>query len=144
MKDAGKWLLGIGAVAVLAAVASRMPWPVSFLAVTSPFGDRDGVFHNGIDLRAPVGTPVTAPRAGAVVDVGYDDAGGNYLVAMLSNGKRIGFAHLRDMPALDVGDVFAKGALLAFTGESGNARGPHLHLTLKQGDTWLDPAKHFA
>ncbi len=143
MKDAGKWLLGLGAVAVLAAVASRMPWPVPFQGITSPFRSSDRPEHNGVDLRAAVGTPITAPRDGVVADIGYDDAGGNYLVAMLANGKRLGLAHLRDMPALDVGDVFARGALLAFTGESGNARGPHLHLTLKAGDVWLDPAKHF-
>lgn len=141
MKDATKWLLGLGAVAVLAAVASRMPWPVPFLAITSPFGDRDGEFHNGVDLRAPVGTPVTAPRAGEVLETGYDAAGGNYLVVLLSNGIRAGFAHLQALPDLVAGDAFAAGETLAFTGDTGNARRPHLHYTLKRGDTWLDPEK---
>lgn len=144
MKDAGKWLLGLGAVAMLAAVASRMPWPVPFLAITSPFGDRGGTFHNGVDLRAAVGTPIVAPRAGKVVESGYNGSGGNYLVVLLSNGKRMGLAHMRDWSQLGAGDVFAAGRVLGYTGDTGNVTGPHLHLTLKDGDVWLDPEKYFA
>jgi len=139
VKSGTAWLLGLGAVVLAAAAASRMPWPVPFVAVTSPFGPRDGVFHNGVDLRAPIGTPVSAPRAGAVLEVGYNAVAGNYLVVQLVNGLRAGFAHLRDSPLVLVGDVFAPGDVLAYTGNTGNAAGPHLHYTLRRGDTWLDP-----
>ena len=145
MKSATAWLWGLAAVGLLAAVAvRRMPWPVPFAGVTSPFGERDGTFHNGIDLRAPIGTPVAAPLAGEVLETGYDERGGFYLVALLSNAVRAGFAHLRDLPTVAAGDAFAAGDVLAYTGDTGNARGPHLHYTLKRGDTWLDPANYSA
>ena len=48
----------------------RWQWPLKEVEISSTYGERGGKFHQGIDLRAKVGTPVMAAASGEVVYVG--------------------------------------------------------------------------
>lgn len=136
--------IGIGA-AILAVAASRkrMPWPVVG-AITSPFGPRRHPitevvsFHNGVDIAAPVGTPVRAPVASRVMSVYYHPAGGNTVILQLENGYRAGFAHLDRVDVVS-GQLLDAAAQIGTVGATGQVTGPHLHYTLHDGDAYVNP-----
>jgi murein DD-endopeptidase MepM/ murein hydrolase activator NlpD len=116
-------------------------YPVPSGHVTSPFGDRvDPVtgapveHHNGIDLRAPEGTPLSAPGPGTVLRAWSDDLNGNAIRIKVGD-KTFGFAHLQLPFLVKSGDTFNTGDVLAHTGgggpHEGKSTGPHLHLTMR-------------
>ena len=122
------------------------------IKITSPFGNRvhpvtkqPDRFHNGIDIATPIGTPIYAPDDGQVVWLRSDDKGGLMMRALLKNGYTLGFAHLNTFNTdLQLpGSKFAKGTILAYTGNTGASTGPHLHLTVRKGEELLDPQKVF-
>ena len=123
------------------------------IKITSPFGNRlhpvtkqPDRFHNGIDIATPIGTPIYAPDDGKVDWLRSDEKGGLMMRATLKNGYTLGFAHLDKFnPDLQVaGSKFAKGKILAYTGNSGASTGPHLHLTVRKNEELLDPQKVFS
>jgi murein DD-endopeptidase MepM/ murein hydrolase activator NlpD len=87
-------------------------------------------YHNGIDLPAPIGTPLIAPLDGIVVKSSKDDLNGFYTLVRLSDGYTLGFAHLKQM-ALPTGRKFKKGTTFARTGSTGKSTGPHTHFTVR-------------
>ncbi len=115
--------------------------------ITSPFGNRTHPFtgavsfHNGLDIAAPVGTPVYAPASGKVTQL-WDHASGGLCLAFVSpDGTRFGFAHL-DSWAVKVGDQVQAGDIIARSGNTGRSTGPHLHFTMKINNAWVDPQQH--
>lgn len=104
--------------------------------VTSKFGQRiDPVTkkvtqtHNGIDLHAPMGTPVFAPADG-VAYLSISDAGGNQLVIHHTNDYKTGYAHLKSRVVSHLKPV-KKGDLVAYTGNTGShTTAAHLHFTV--------------
>lgn len=102
-------------------------------AVHSSFGaPRDGGRrrHHGADLFARRGTPVVAAAAGVVLWRGTTPRGGRVVYTVGRRGALLYYAHLETWaPHLAPGDPVARGTLLGFVGDSGNARGtrPHLH-----------------
>lgn len=142
-------LSALGALFGASLLYSRMPWPVSPAVITSPFGDRvdpdTGRMkkHNGVDLRAANGTPVTAPAAGYVSLINNTPSGGNQLFLRLDGyaDRVAGFAHLSAY-AVEVGDIVRPGDLIAYSGSTGTVRGAHLHYTLKDGSDYLDPERY--
>lgn len=126
----------------LAVSACSLPrWPVD-APLTSPFGVRFlGLrpdFHRGVDLSVPVGTPVTAVKGGTVEFAG--EMRGYGLVVILQHGPtvRTVYAHLS---ALDVkqGDKVKPRQVIARSGQSGNASGPHLHFEVLRWGREEDP-----
>jgi murein DD-endopeptidase MepM/ murein hydrolase activator NlpD len=89
--------------------------------------------HMGWDQRCPVGTVIKAPLALTITRVQtgtqYGDAG--YVVAGVDRyGREWWFLHLRRYGhRCKVGQKVARGAPIAYSGESGNTTGPHLHVT---------------
>lgn len=119
-----------------------------FLKVTSPFGaPRASGPHNGVDLRAAVGTPVRACGRGHVVKADTfpeegSDSGGFEIIVQLENGFRCGYAHLSSVGVV-VGSVVEAGEVIGLTGATGQVTGPHLHFTLRSPDgARLDPMDH--
>jgi murein DD-endopeptidase MepM/ murein hydrolase activator NlpD len=89
--------------------------------------------HMGIDIRAPLGTPVVAAAPGVIVRLGSNSAGGTTIYQRSLDGRTIFYyAHLqRRVSGLSVGDMVRQGDTIAFVGDSGNARGiPHLHFAV--------------
>jgi murein DD-endopeptidase MepM/ murein hydrolase activator NlpD len=130
--------VGIGTAIALAIAYSRMRWPV-LGRITSKFGEpRPSGPHNGVDIAAPIGTPVRAPFTGVVTFTGYTERGGNTVVMELENGYRAGFAHLSRIDVA-TGDAVGKGVVIGAVGSTGTSTGPHLHYTLKRDGEWVDP-----
>lgn len=110
------------------------------LFVTSAYGPRhiDGAesFHDGIDLRAAIGTPLLAPADGIVEHTATDERCGKQLALRCGNGFRVVFCHLSIRNVAE-GFAVVRGEVLGATGNSGQrASGqpvaPHLHMSVRQ------------
>lgn len=97
--------------------------------------------HEGIDIFAPRGTPVTSPVQGMVLGLGQDRLGGN-VVRVLGPGRQVHyFAHLDGFgPGLPRRWV-RQGDVLGYVGTTGNARGtpPHLHYGIYAAGGAINP-----
>ncbi len=100
---------------------------------------RAGHSHQGQDVFASCGAPLVAARGGKVKFSGYHAAAGYYVVL---DGKGTGvdyaYMHLRERAQVQVGDRVYTGQELGAVGESGNARGCHLHFEEWTGPGWYD------
>lgn len=95
--------------------------------------------HNGVDVAAPVGTPIVAPAAGVVVLV-HDDMFYTGKTVMIDHGLGLTsvYAHMNSIAVAD-GQAVAQGAPLGTVGASGRVTGAHLHWGLTWKGTHLDP-----
>lgn len=114
-------------------------WPLSG-PITSGFGPRWGGFHNGIDIAAPMYTPVRAPSSGQVVTVGrpYIAYGDTAVVVIIAHGSNFTtlVGHLDDKrwPPVRVGQSVAAGQIVGYVGLTGWTTGPHTHfMTIVNG-----------
>jgi lipoprotein NlpD len=116
-------------------------WPVApvWSVVGSPFGVRDGRPHEGIDLPAPVGTPVLAAADGEVAYAGSGVRGyGNMLVLRHGGDLLTVYAH-NSVLLVGRGQPVRAGDRIALVGQSGRATGPHLHFEVRAGQIPRDP-----
>lgn len=98
--------------------------------------------HQGIDLRAPIGTPIYAPADGVVQVAGFNVISGyGYLVVLEHNfGFKTRFAHLSRRDVVKEGQFVKKGDLIGYSGNTGISTGPHLHYEIRFVQRPLDPA----
>lgn len=121
-------------------------WPLSGARITSPFGlRRDPLtqaprMHYGIDLAAPIGTPVRAPQAGILSRRTVPELGEVALIVSHDGSTRHLLGHLTPS-LLDVrpGEVRA-GDLVGYVGMSGRTTGPHLHWMVVRQGVAVDPS----
>jgi murein DD-endopeptidase MepM/ murein hydrolase activator NlpD len=116
-------------------------WPLSTVPVTvgSPFGARWGRPHEGIDLPAPIGTPVFAAADGRVVYAGNGIRGyGNLVVVKHAGDVLTVYAH-NSVLLVSEGQPVRAGDTIARVGQSGHATGPHLHFEVRIGQIPRDP-----
>ena len=96
-------------------------------------------FHAGIDIAAPLGTPVRAISGGQVVFAGQDSSGAVVVqIEHLPNVISL-YGHLQDPPAVKVGDVVVTGEVVGKVGLTGNTTGPHLHFAIYDAGLPIDP-----
>ncbi len=97
-------------------------------------------FHNGIDMRAAIGTPVGSAEAGTVIATGNTDrycprgAYGNYVVVKHNNNLSTLYAHL-SLIKVAQGENVERGEIIAYTGMTGLTTGPHIHFTVYDSHT---------
>jgi lipoprotein NlpD len=118
-------------------------WPVEGGRLSSAFGPRDASHHDGIDISAPVGTPVRAARDGRVL---YSDTlrgYGNLIIIEHDGGYATVYAHNRENRA-DLGDVVRQGEQIATVGETGKTFGPNLHFEIRKDNIARNPIYFFA
>jgi len=93
-----------------------------------------GRSHTGVDMMAPIGTPLVAIEAGTIRSMGYHYAGGIGLDIITDGGIRWYYAHLNGYAAgIAEGTRVVAGQVVGYVGETGNAAGPHLHLAYAPG-----------
>jgi murein DD-endopeptidase MepM/ murein hydrolase activator NlpD len=89
---------------------------------------RTGHTHQGQDVFAACGTKLVSVMAGKVQFRGYQGAAGNYVVIdNASSNTDFGYMHLLKPALVKPGQTVTAGQLIGYVGESGNARGCHLH-----------------
>jgi murein DD-endopeptidase MepM/ murein hydrolase activator NlpD len=97
-----------------------------------------GHFHSGIDLAAPIGTPVKSPAEG-VARVGSGGPCGLHVLIQHGGGIETLYCHLSEAAVLD-GEAVATGQRIGSVGASGAATGPHLHFEIHRNGRPVNPA----
>ncbi|HKV86603.1 MAG TPA: peptidoglycan DD-metalloendopeptidase family protein [Candidatus Dormibacteraeota bacterium] len=127
----------------------HLQWPMVKFQITQPFGPSSVLleprfgqyahFHTGVDIAAPLGTPVMAAADGVVVAVGHTAVGyGNYVVIAHGGGIATLYGHLLDTNVV-VGQVVVRGQQVGREGSTGFSTGPHVHFELRINNAFVDP-----
>lgn len=122
-----------------------LKWPLDFVKITQYFGKTDfanahpqlynGAGHNGIDLRASIGTVVKSSLRGKVIGTGNTDtvcpgaSYGKWVLIEHPNGLSTLYAHL-SLIKVESGQQISTGEMIGYSGNTGYATGPHLHFTV--------------
>jgi murein DD-endopeptidase MepM/ murein hydrolase activator NlpD len=128
-----------------------LSWPIAgTIRVTQFFGDTpfsnshealySGHGHDGLDIAAPIGTPVHAALDGTVLATGNTDATpgcqggsfGKWVMLEHANGLNTMYAHLSQI-GVTPGQQVMTGQVIGYSGETGYATGPHLHFGVYVG-----------
>lgn len=125
--------------------AGVLVWPVADVFITQYFGNTpfatanpqlyNNGGHNGIDLRASVGTPIKSAKSGVIMGTGNTDpqcAGvsyGKWVLIKHDNNLATLYAHL-SLIKVNEGQNVALGEVIGYTGLTGYTTGPHLHFTV--------------
>ena len=123
-------------------------WPVNGVLL-SRFGDRqdpfsgEGAFHGGVDITAPMGTPVHAAADGIVYQAEFSGGWGRMVLIDHGNGMRTLYAHLSRYEVIP-GQEIRRGAVLGYSGDSGRATSPHLHFEVRRGGVAVNPYPYLA
>lgn len=118
-------------------------WPVRGY-ISSGFGWRihpitgKREFHYGIDIAAPLGTPVKATANGMVICTGRTRISGNYIVIQHGYGFTTVYAHLKKY-IVKIGQKVKKGEVIGYIGSTGFSTGPHLFYGISKNKRWVNP-----
>jgi murein DD-endopeptidase MepM/ murein hydrolase activator NlpD len=105
---------------------------------------RSGHSHQGHDVFARCGTPMVAARGGRVQANKYHGAAGNYLVIDADgSGTDYVYMHMAERSPFARGDKVATGQRIGAVGDSGNARGCHLHFELWSAPGYYEGGRPF-
>jgi murein DD-endopeptidase MepM/ murein hydrolase activator NlpD len=97
--------------------------------------------HEGIDVTAPMGSPIEAPAAGVVTDAGWESGYGNTVTIDHGYGITTKFAHASKL-LVRTGQRVQRGQRIALVGNTGLATGPHLHYEVHVNGRPVDPLKY--
>jgi len=104
-------------------------WPAEGV-FTSGYGMRWGRMHRGIDIAAPIGTPILAAAPGEVVVAGWSNGGyGNLVKLKHPDGSLTLYAH-NNKVLVRKGQEVDQGQQIAEMGSTGRSTGPHLHFEI--------------
>ncbi len=123
----------------------RFLWPVSG-TITSRFGVRNGVPHNGIDIGTAKGTRILAAADGNVIYSASMRGYGNVIILDHGNQYFTVYAHnsknLVKQPKKGATVRVKRGQAIALVGQTGNATGPHVHFEVRYRNKAVDPAPY--
>ena len=101
-------------------------WPTKGV-LTSGYGMRWGRMHKGIDIAAPMGTPVFASAPGVVVRASWNYGGyGNLVDIQHADGSLTRYGHNKRI-LVQVGQLVKQGQEISEMGSTGFSTGPHCH-----------------
>lgn len=117
--------------------SSGFVWPVRG-TVDSPYGQRWGRLHAGIDIAAPAGTPVVSSASGQVIYAGSMSGYGLLPVIQHAGGIATAYAHNSSL-AVSVGQSVGQGQTIAAVGCTGHCFGDHVHFEVRVSGNPVDP-----
>ena len=121
--------------------------PLTSYRLTSPFGMRMhpilGIYrmHNGIDMAAPLNTPIYASRGGQVTIAEENDSAGLYVQINHGDGFKSVYMHM-NYYIVKVGDYVAQGQVIGYVGTSGMSNGYHLHFGISYNGEYVNPLEY--
>jgi murein DD-endopeptidase MepM/ murein hydrolase activator NlpD len=108
--------------------------------LTSDFGPRWGAHHGGIDIAAPIGTPIKSAADGTVLDAGEASGYGQWVRVLNDDGTTAVYGHV-DTYQVAAGERVSAGQQIATVGNRGWSTGPHLHFEVwAQDGSKSDPS----
>lgn len=106
-----------------------------------PITKKDYV-HNGIDIKAPMGTPVKSASDGIVAKARSKGGWGNLIVIKHDEEFETWYGHLQDFSVKE-GEKVSKGQVIGHVGTTGYSTGPHLHYEVRKNGEKVDPVDYF-
>jgi murein DD-endopeptidase MepM/ murein hydrolase activator NlpD len=123
-------------------------WPVDgrlmggFGNRTDPFSG-EGAFHAGVDITAPIGTPIRATADGIVIFAEMENGYGRLIKVSHGNGVQTYYAHLSRF-YVQAGQDVRRGEVIGAVGTSGRVTAPHLHYEVRLGGAPVNPYRFLA
>jgi murein DD-endopeptidase MepM/ murein hydrolase activator NlpD len=123
-------------------------WPV-IGPIRSSFGQREdpvtgngeGEFHTGIDISAPIGTPIRATADGTVKSAAMENGYGREVILEHGHNLETCYAHMSGF-AVMAGETVVRGQVIGYVGMSGRTTGAHLHYEVRIHNTPVNPYKY--
>ena len=119
---------------------SGFVWPVDGVVI-SRYGKREGALHQGIDIAAPIGTPIWASQNGKVIFSGVQSGYGRLVIIEHADRKVTIYAH-NSQNCVAQGRQVKQGDLIGLVGRSGGANSPWLHFEVRVGPKATNPRKY--
>ena len=117
-------------------------WPLQNPVVTSNYGKRGKDLHEGLDLKAPTGTPVYSSQSGVVLFAGEGIRGYGLLV-VVRHPEKVSTIYAHNSKILvRRGQRVRQGQLLSYSGATGHVTGPHLHFEIRLGLSAVNPTPY--
>jgi septal ring factor EnvC (AmiA/AmiB activator) len=131
------------AKSTLTSAYGKLDWPVDG-EIIEGFGPSvhpiygTTVINNGVDIRAPRGTPIEAVEAGTVQFVDWYGAYGKTVILDHQGGHYSIYSHLEDVK-VKAGQKVARSQVIGTVGDTGSLDGPKLHFEIRKGGRAVDP-----
>lgn len=126
-------------------VEGEILYPYSMTALLYDKTMSDWRTHDGVDIAAEFGTPVSAMTSGTVTKVYYDDLYGTTVIIENGNGLQCVYSNLEEIPTVYVGDAVAAGDTIGSVGASAaceSAQECHLHLSVSLNGESVSPMEY--
>lgn len=123
-------------------------WPVNG-RLAGGYGRRsdplsgEGEMHKGVDIVAPIGTPVHAAADGVIVQAGWNGGYGRSVIIDHGHSYRTLYGHLSRLDVME-GQEIRQGETLGAVGTTGHSTGAHLHYEVHIGATPVNPYRFLA
>ena len=120
--------------------------PVIEFRLTTCYCMRWGQMHYGVDMAAPLGTPIYSAVDGVVIRAGSASGFGNAVYIQDADGNVHIYGHMRYYD-VEAGDIVHAGDEIAQVGNEGYSTGPHLHYEIHRGGENgrpIDPQEYLA
>ena len=121
---------------VKGSVPSLYPVEMQYARKSSGYGPRRApvkgasTYHKGVDIAAPIGTPIYVAGDGVVTRAGWANGYGKVVYVDHGNGIETRYAHMSGF-ATEAGTPVRKGDLIGYVGSTGRSSGPHLHYEVR-------------
>lgn len=114
-------------------------WPIQGL-ITQYFT----IYHTGLDIAGPVGTPIYASKAGIIEEAscGWNYGYGCHVLMDNGGDYETMYAHMVTQPVVSVGQSVATGQLIGYRGSTGNSTGPHTHFEIRLNHHVVNPLSY--
>ncbi len=126
---------------VITGGSGKIIWPTGGGHVSRGFAGQYPA-HNGLDIAAPIGTPIFAADTGVVIKAVYTNTGYGIYCIIEHGGYQTLYGHCSRL-YVSAGQQVQKGQTIAAVGSTGNSTGPHLHFEVKKGNYRYNPYSWF-